>query len=329
AITGAGLVVGTVTTASSSTVPSGSVISQNPTSGTLVLPGSAVNIVVSTGPTQVAAPNVVGDTQAAAAAAITGAGLVVGTVTTASSSTVPSGSVISQSPTSGTLVLPGSSVNIVVSTGPTQVAAPNVVGDTQAEATTAITGAGLVVGTVTTASSSTVPSGSVISQNPTSGTSVAQGSAVNLVVSSGPAPTGKPEISGQIIAKGMGHSGTVFVDLKLTDTGTADAVNVQMGQLVFRTICGKGTVTYNAALSGKLPLKIGNIKKGASTTVRLFFNVPFNVTGFTFTESGTMQNTVGNNYNYSTTQTVTLCHEWNSPRHFGDCDHDDCGHVCF
>jgi hypothetical protein len=50
AITGAGLVVGTVTTANSSTVPAGSVTSQNPTAGTSVAPGSTVNLVVSTGP---------------------------------------------------------------------------------------------------------------------------------------------------------------------------------------------------------------------------------------------------------------------------------------
>ena len=38
-LTGAGLAVGTVTTASSPTVPAGSVISQNPTSGTSVAAG--------------------------------------------------------------------------------------------------------------------------------------------------------------------------------------------------------------------------------------------------------------------------------------------------
>ena len=58
----------------------------------------------------------------------------------------------------------------------------------QAAATSAITGAGLVLGTVTQQSSGTVPLGSVISQNPAAGASVAAGSAVNLVVSSGPAP---------------------------------------------------------------------------------------------------------------------------------------------
>jgi beta-lactam-binding protein with PASTA domain len=190
AITGAGLVVGTVTTASSGTVASGSVISESPVAGTLVTLGSAVNLVVSTGPAPVAVPNVVGQTQAAAATAITGAGLVVGTVTTASSGTVASGSVITGSPVAGTLVTLGSAVNLVVSTGPAQVAVPNVVGQTQAAATTAITGAGLVVGTVRTVRTpfiGTVASGRVISESPVAGTLVALGSAVNLVVSTGPA----------------------------------------------------------------------------------------------------------------------------------------------
>ncbi len=52
AITTAGLVVGTVTQASSNTVPSGSVISESPVAGTLVNPGSSVNLVVSSGPAQ-------------------------------------------------------------------------------------------------------------------------------------------------------------------------------------------------------------------------------------------------------------------------------------
>jgi hypothetical protein len=49
-----------------------------------------------------------------------------------------------------------------------------------------------VVGTVTTQSSGTVASGDVISESPSAGTSVNPGSAVNLVVSTGPAPGGPP-----------------------------------------------------------------------------------------------------------------------------------------
>jgi beta-lactam-binding protein with PASTA domain len=188
ALTTAGLVLGTVTTQPSNTVASGSVISQSPPAGTQVNAGSAVNLVVSSGAGQVPVPNVLGETQAAATTSITSAGLVLGTVTTQSSSTVPSGSVIGENPAPGTQVNVGSAVNLVVSSGLAQVAVPNVVGLPQSAPTTSITSAGLVLGTVTTQSSSTVPSGSVISENPAAGTEVNAGSAVNLVVSSGPVP---------------------------------------------------------------------------------------------------------------------------------------------
>ncbi|WP_348262908.1 choice-of-anchor D domain-containing protein [Telmatobacter sp. DSM 110680] len=56
-ISGAGLVLGTVTTQSSDTVPSGSVISETPAAGTQVSVGSAVNLLVSTGQPQPPSPN--------------------------------------------------------------------------------------------------------------------------------------------------------------------------------------------------------------------------------------------------------------------------------
>ncbi|WP_342346735.1 PASTA domain-containing protein, partial [uncultured Nitrospira sp.] len=180
AITSAGLTVGTVTTATSVTVPIGNVISQTPASGTSVTAGSVVNLVVSLG---AAVPNVVGLAQAAAQTAITTAGLTVGTVTTATSATVAIGAVISQNPIAGVNVTTGSAVNLVVSLG-AQV--PNVVGLTQGIAQTALTTAGLIVGTVTPVFSDTVLLGNVISQNPTAGTNVAPGSVVALEVSSGP-----------------------------------------------------------------------------------------------------------------------------------------------
>ena len=116
-ITGAGLKLGTVTTASSASVVAGSVISENPAASTSVAAGSAVNLTVSSGPAQVAVPNVVGQTQAAATTSITGAGLNVGIVTTSSSASVPSGSVISENPVASTSVTAGSAVNLTVSSG--------------------------------------------------------------------------------------------------------------------------------------------------------------------------------------------------------------------
>jgi PASTA domain-containing protein len=120
ALAGAGLSVGAVTTANSSTVPQGAVISQNPASGASVASGSAVALVVSLGPAPVTVlvPNVVGLAQAAAQSALTGAGLGLGTVTSANSATVPAGVVISQNPASGASVTQGSAVALVVSLGP-------------------------------------------------------------------------------------------------------------------------------------------------------------------------------------------------------------------
>jgi len=100
-----------------STVASGYVISQNPSSGT-ELPGQAVALAISEGPQPVTVPNVVGDTQAAAESAITAAGLTVGTEPRAYSSSVPSGQVISETPVAGTPELPGTAVALVISEGP-------------------------------------------------------------------------------------------------------------------------------------------------------------------------------------------------------------------
>jgi RHS repeat-associated protein len=73
-----------------------------------------------------------------------------------------------------------------VTVSPATVTVPDVVGLTQSEAEAAITAASLTVGTVTQAASDIVPAGNVVSQDPAAGTSVAQASAVDLVISSGP-----------------------------------------------------------------------------------------------------------------------------------------------
>jgi RHS repeat-associated protein len=75
------------------------------------------------------------------------------------------------------------------------VTVPNVVGQAQATAESAIGAAGLTVGVTSAASSPTVPAGQVMSQNPAAGTSVAPGSAVNLVISTGPPPPGLTLVS--------------------------------------------------------------------------------------------------------------------------------------
>ena len=290
AITGAGLTIGAFTTAASNTVTAGNVISTSPVAATLVNPGSAVALVISTGPTQVAVPNVVGQPQAPATTAITGAGLVVGTVTTASSSTVTAGSVISTNPVAATQVNLGAAVSLVISTGPAQVAVPNVVGQTQAGATTAITGAGLVVGTVTSASSSTVTAGSVISTNPTAATQVNQGSAVNLLVSTGPAQVAVPDVVGQAQAAAttsITGAGLIVGTVSTASSSTVTAGNVISTNPAAATRVNLGSVVSVVVSTG--PLQVTAPDVTGQVTITRGAAIFSRVTG-RYTQSITLSN---------------------------------------
>jgi beta-lactam-binding protein with PASTA domain len=73
---------------------------------------------------------------------------------------------------------------------------PTVEGLTLGAATTTITGSKLTMGTVTQQASNTVATGNVMSQDPGNGSSLAQGSPVNLVISSGPQIATVPNMQG-------------------------------------------------------------------------------------------------------------------------------------
>ena len=140
-------------------------------------------------PPSITVPDVVGMTLSEAGTTLTDANLVPGTVTEVFSATVPDGEVISQDPAAGADASSGDTVNMVVSKGPQTEpgTVPNVVGMAQAAAETALTSVGYAVGNVTQDFDDTVPAGQVISQDPAAGTSLVTGSAVDLVVSKGPA----------------------------------------------------------------------------------------------------------------------------------------------
>ena len=194
-ITAANLYVGQVTESCSNTVLAGSVIRTDPAAGMQVNSGTVVHLVVSNGPCSVTVPDVTKKPVDIARQEITDAGLTVGQETEACSDTEPAGNVISSDPAAGTTVQPGAVVHLVVSSGPCPVTVPEVVGQAQSDAAAAIQGASLTVGTVGTQCSDSVPAGQVISQSPAAGASVQPGSAVNLVVSAGPAVV--PNVVGQ------------------------------------------------------------------------------------------------------------------------------------
>lgn len=106
------------------------------------------------------------------------------------SDTFPEGQVSSQSIAAGTKVGKNTQVTFKVSLGKGDVTIPaDITSQSEQEATVALEGLGLSVGNVTRQNDNTVPIGNVISTDPAPGSSVAAGSTVNLVVSTGPAKT--------------------------------------------------------------------------------------------------------------------------------------------
>lgn len=142
AITAAGLMVGTVSEASSDTVESGLVISQSPSANSETESNGKVNIVLSSGPNKKKVTDVIGHESSRAQSELAGDGFKVEVKETYSDD-MRAGLVVSTSPDRGTYVQPGSTVTITVSKGREQVTIPSVsVGMTYEEAVEALNDAG-------------------------------------------------------------------------------------------------------------------------------------------------------------------------------------------
>lgn len=125
-----GFVPGSVTAAASTTFPTGRVIIQGQSAGSLRNLGTSVDLVVANSVAQqIRVPVVTGMTLSDAARAISSAGLSVGTVSQVNDS-APAGQVIGQDPAAGSSVAVGSSVVLTVSLGPVMYAlTTSVIGD--------------------------------------------------------------------------------------------------------------------------------------------------------------------------------------------------------
>ena len=114
-LNGAGLSLGTVSSALSPTVPLGEVISQSPVAGTQVLSGTSIALVISEG-VVITLPILVGLSQSQAQQTLASLGLIA-QISYANSQTIPVNIVISQFPAPGTQLMQGSVVAIVISLG--------------------------------------------------------------------------------------------------------------------------------------------------------------------------------------------------------------------
>ena len=172
------------TTAFSTTVNKGDVISTSPAGGAPASKGSAVDVTVSGGAQQIAVPPLVNYSQAVAGETLATLGLKLGGQTSESSKSVPAGEVTRTSPPAGTEVPLGTAITLYVSTGPPQVTVPDVNGDSRSPAKAAIKAAGLTPLFSVVPVSNPAQDGLVQSESPPAGTSVTSGSSVDVAIGS-------------------------------------------------------------------------------------------------------------------------------------------------
>lgn len=245
----------------------------------------------------IAVPNVVGQTEAVAITTISGVCdpgppkvCFKPVITYATSNTVAAGTVISQNPPpSPPNVDPATNpnINIVVSNGLPLLTVPNVVGQPKQAATltintTCLSGANsaqcLKAGTATEAPSSTVPKGNVISQDPLPGFQAPPSSAVNLVISSGPALLAVPAVTGKTQSEAQAAITNTCIEgttqcLQLGTITTQTSETVAAGNIISQnppsgTNVGIGTAVSIVISSGKAPVAVPNVVGQTLTTAK-------------------------------------------------------------
>jgi eukaryotic-like serine/threonine-protein kinase len=167
---------------SSATVPSGHVISTDPTAGTEVQAGSAVTVYVSSGPVQIKVPNLIGEPRSVAEAALIKAKLSVGTITHQETGRQPPGTVLAQSPAAGESLPSEGAVDLTVARAPKEVAVPDVEGAAQAAAEQALRRAEFKVQRVSGVTTEKAQDGVVLAQSPAAVSRARKGATVTITI---------------------------------------------------------------------------------------------------------------------------------------------------
>ena len=171
ALKSVGLTAGTISQATSTTVPAGTVISTRPTAGATWPQDKPVTLTVSAGQPL---PDFKGQTQDAANSAAAAGGYTINPVP-ALKSNLPAGTIVRQSPRPGSAISQGEVVTVYVSQGPPDVAIPDVTGQDAHQAVKILEEAGFNVQV-----NKVGPGDRVISVSPTG--SAPKGTTITLTV---------------------------------------------------------------------------------------------------------------------------------------------------
>lgn len=204
----------------------GKVMKQDPEANTKVDKGTIVNLVISAG-REIAVPNLSGLTVAEAEEALKDVGLSIGRTSTEYDDIVAKDLILKQDPKPDTNIQAGSKVDVVVSAGAEEkivnVEVPNLLGIDENQAINLISQYGLTLRNVDYKESEDVEKGLVMSQSITSGTQVAEGSNIDIVISTGKKENPPKENQGEEKPKN--------VDLKLNIYTGNDNFNVKIFKL--------------------------------------------------------------------------------------------------
>ena len=213
-----------ITQESNEDEPAGNVFDQDPKFGQRVDEGSTVQLKVSAGAQAIPVPDVIGAQAAQARQRLTADGFTVREEQVVDEE-APVGEVVDQDPGPNEEAPRGSEVTIFVSQGPADRPVPNVVGKTIAEASNLLGQAGFAVNQ-TSEPSDTVDEGRVIRTNPPADSVQPKGTAVTVVVSSGPAESLIPDVVRQSEANAIniinGAGFRAVVEEIATDDSTQD-----------------------------------------------------------------------------------------------------------
>ncbi|WP_437184142.1 PASTA domain-containing protein [Subtercola boreus] len=190
-----GLLVAEPESATSPTVPVGSLIGTDPGDGAAVPNGSAISLIVSAGPAQLTVPPLVGSMQDAATAAVAGLFTVTGSQGQFAGD-VAAGTVMqalgADGQPLGATYGEQQPISFVVSLG----GIPDVVGKSPADAAAALGAVNLQTTTGSSDYSESIPEGDVISVGlPPS--PIVPGNTITLNTSKGPAPVPVPDVAGK------------------------------------------------------------------------------------------------------------------------------------
>lgn len=238
--------------------PEGTILKQSPDANTGTKDaGAVITVTISSGPEVIFMPKIDNLDYYQAVVMLRNMGLVVSSPESLYHDEIASNRVISYTPEANTVLRPGDVVHLVVSKGPEPKESTliTLVGQTESWVRNKLATLGLKVGDVKYLWNSEYKEGIVTYQSIAAGTTVLQGTKVNLQISKGPDPSTMPEPQKRVINITLPLDPMDIQVLVLDNNGDIvldKMVNTAMDAILPCTVTGNGTAHFEIYFDGVL-----------------------------------------------------------------------------